>query len=72
MLACLPLYCIFEYVRPTFLMLDVTDVVTIALQPLGAVGRCYLPCGSGMADVFCHCGRWNSHFCLFVEDENHI
>ena len=56
-----------------FLMLDVTDVVvTIGLQPLDAVGRCYLPCGCGMADVFCNCGRWNSHFCLFVEDENHI
>ena len=25
--------------RPTFLMLDVTDVVTIGLQPLDAVGR---------------------------------
>ena len=73
MLACLPLYCIFEYVSPTFLMLDVTDVVvTIGLEPLDAVGRCYLPCGCGMADDFCHCSRWNSHFCLFVEDENHI
>ena len=36
-------------------------VVTIDLQPLDDVGRCYLPCGCVMADVFCHCGRCNSH-----------
>ena len=46
-----------------FWMLDVTDVVvTIGLQPLDVVGRCYLPCGCVMADVFCHSGRCNSHF----------
>ena len=56
-----------------FLMMDVTGVVvTIGLQPLDAVGRCYLSCGCSMADIFCHYGRWNSHLCLFVEDENHI
>ena len=52
-----------------------TDVVvTIGLQPLDVVGRCCLPCGCVMADVFCQCDRCNSHFfvCLFVEDENHI
>ena len=56
-----------------FRMLDVTDVVvTFGFQPLDAVGRCYLPCGCIMAEVFCYCGRCNSHFCYFVEDENHI
>ena len=56
-----------------FWMLDVTNVVvTIGLPPLDAVGRCYLPCGCIMADAFCHSGRCNSHFCLFVEDENNI
>ena len=35
-----------------FWMLDVRDVVvTIDLQPLDDVGRCYLPCGCVMADV---------------------
>ena len=51
-----------------------TDViVTFGLKPMDVFGRCYLPCGYVMADVYCHCGRCKSHFnFLFVEDENHI
>ena len=55
-----------------FWMLDVTDVVTFGLKPVDVFGRCYLPCGYVMADVYCHCDRCKSHFILFVEDENHI
>ena len=52
-LACLPFFCFLIMFGNFFWMLDVTDVVvTIDLQPLDVVGRCYLPCGCVMADVF--------------------
>ena len=61
----------FEYVWPTFfgcwMWTDV--VVTIDLQPLDVVGRCYLPCGCVMADVFGTVADVIALLCLFVEDE---